>query len=127
MITDRRYWQAVALVTGQSGWIIANGFSQCARAVRATLSSGPQTIPVLADRLGYAPPTIRSALMSMQRLGFVDRRNNVWSLSTGIRPHRTATAVILDGVTYASYAEAARALGVSRQAIRQRVYRRRWR
>lgn len=127
MITNRRYWQAVALVTGMPDWVVRSAFNQCARATQAALATGPATIPVLASRLGYAQATIRQALLSLQRLGFVDRANNVWSLAEGLRPHRTATAVILDGVTYASYAAAARAEGVSRQAICQRVQRRTWR
>lgn len=71
MITDPRYWRAVAIVCGHPAWVWEIGFTPVAQQIKALLAIQPQTITQLADQMDYDDGTIGIALRALVRLGMV--------------------------------------------------------
>lgn len=78
MITDRRYWEAVAEVTNapQPAWVWRLGFSPAARRIVDVLSAAPQSVEDLSRSSGYSTLTVRSTLTALMRLRYVERPTN---------------------------------------------------
>lgn len=78
MITDRRYWEAVAEVTNapQPAWVWRLGFSPAARRIVDALAATPQCVEDLSRSSGYSTLTVKSTLTALMRLGAVERPTN---------------------------------------------------
>lgn len=97
MITDRRYWEAVAEVTNapQPAWVWRLGFSPAARRIVEALTASPQCVEDLSRASGYSTLTVKSTLTALMRLGAVERPTNyktepnIWYVkgAAHARPH----------------------------------------
>lgn len=78
MITDRRYWQAVAEITNcpQPEWVWRLGFSPAARRILAALQDAPRTSDELSQVCGYSYATLKCTLTALTRLGQIERPTN---------------------------------------------------
>ena len=86
MITDRRYWQAVAEIANcpQPAWVWRLGYAPAARRIVAALADTPRTSEELSQVCGYSDATLQCLMSALVRLGQVEqqthsrRTSNLW-------------------------------------------------
>lgn len=78
MITDRRYWQAIAELTNcpQPAWVWRLGYAPAARRIVDELTQAPQSREELSVACGYSAATVKHTLTALLRLRQVERPTN---------------------------------------------------